>query len=122
MTREQIEYLWRDPRNWTYGIYSCPADPRVVVPKKLRGTGWTMNFAHPRAIPVMIGLLVLLFGPPLIVLIGAIIGGGVVGRAYGIKEGAGIGFLIGLVLGGLTFIATIVAVCLISHRMASRTS
>jgi hypothetical protein len=28
------------------GIYSCKDDPRIIVPKKIRSMGWTMNFAH----------------------------------------------------------------------------
>jgi len=35
-------------------VYYCKADPRVIVPKHLKWMGWTINFAHPSAIPVML--------------------------------------------------------------------
>ena len=47
MTREEIEKCWRDPRNRKWGIfYYCKADPRVIVPKRLKWMGWTVNAAH----------------------------------------------------------------------------
>jgi hypothetical protein len=45
-----LEKLWNDPANWRGRvIYHCKADPRLIVPKRIRWTGWTMNFAHPAA-------------------------------------------------------------------------
>ena len=39
--------LWEDADNWRLGaIYVCKDDPRIVVPKRLKWTGWTFNFAH----------------------------------------------------------------------------
>ena len=53
---------WQDPRNWQAGIfYFCRDDPRLFVPKRLRWTGWTLNFARPGAYVFMIGLIVLLW-------------------------------------------------------------
>lgn len=50
MEREQIDNLWRDKTNWSWGvIYCCPEDPRVIVPRRWRWGGWTLNFGHPRA-------------------------------------------------------------------------
>ena len=59
MTKEELETLWRDKDNWLWGaIYYCKKDPRLVVPKRLKWTGWTMNFAYPwRAIGLIIFIL-----------------------------------------------------------------
>jgi len=46
-------------------IYKNPADPRLWVPK-ITGLGYTLNFAHPWAWPIMIGLLAI---PVLVVVI-----------------------------------------------------
>ncbi len=57
MNRIELERLWRNPGNWHfYFIYFCPSDPRVVVPKRIRALGWTLNFARP-AVPVIAFLL-----------------------------------------------------------------
>ena len=49
MTKEELEKLWADKNNWLWGaIYYCKNDPRLVVPKRIKWTGWTMNFAYPR--------------------------------------------------------------------------
>ena len=48
MTKEELENLWKDENNWYWGaIYRCKDDPRLVVPKPIKWTGWTMNFAYP---------------------------------------------------------------------------
>ena len=59
MTKEELEKLWADKDNWLCGaIYYCKNDPRLVVPKRIKWTGWTMNFAYPwRAIGLIIFIL-----------------------------------------------------------------
>ncbi len=59
MTKEELEILWKDKNNWLWGaIYHCKNDPRLVVPKRFKWTGWTMNFAYPwRAISLIIFIL-----------------------------------------------------------------
>jgi hypothetical protein len=59
MTKEELETLWRDKNNWLWGaIYYCKKDPRLVVPKRVKWTGWTMNFAYPwRAIGLIIFII-----------------------------------------------------------------
>ena len=47
--REINEEEWRDPANWRWGIYHGPRDTRVWVSKRIRWTGWTLNFAHTAA-------------------------------------------------------------------------
>ncbi len=67
MEREKLEQLWRDERNWRRGFaYSCKEDPRVVVPKRNPWGGWTVNFAHPLAIPVILAAVVIAVGPCLL--------------------------------------------------------
>ena len=66
MRREQIEQLWRDRSNWTWGVvYRCPQDPRVIVPRRWRWGGWTLNFAHPRAGLAGVAAVGLTVGPAL---------------------------------------------------------
>lgn len=64
MTRDELDRLWGDPRFWSpIGIYRCPADPRVVVPKRVPWAGWTINFARPAAWPVLVGSVLLAAAP-----------------------------------------------------------
>ena len=47
-----------DDRYWSGGIfYNNPDDPALFVEKRY-GLGWTLNFGHPQAKLVLIGLLV----------------------------------------------------------------
>ena len=56
ITKDELEILWKDKNNWRWGaVYYCKNDPRVVVPKRFKWTGWTINFAYPwRAIGFII--------------------------------------------------------------------
>jgi hypothetical protein len=77
MTREEIEALRKDPRHRRWGIlYFCKGDPGMVVPKRIKWLGWTLNFAHPGAIPAGLGLAALLLVP---VWVAAASGFGIVG-------------------------------------------
>jgi uncharacterized membrane protein len=61
VTREELEAYRKDPQNRKWGLYYCKADPRMIVPKRLKWMGWTINFAHPSAVPVaflMLGIVV----------------------------------------------------------------
>ena len=69
MNREHIEKLWRDKGNWTWGvIYHCREDPRVVVPRRYRWGGWTLNFSHPGAALVGLAAVGFAVGPGLFTL------------------------------------------------------
>lgn len=69
MGREQIKALWSDRANWKWGIiYACSQDPRVIVPRRWRWGGWTLNFAHPRAGLTGLGALALAVAPGLLTL------------------------------------------------------
>ena len=42
-----LEKLWSDSSHWRNSIiYRCKDDPRLVVPKRCKWGGWTLNFAH----------------------------------------------------------------------------
>ena len=42
--------LWADPTNWRADIiYVCKDDPRLIVPKRRKWGGWTINIAHASA-------------------------------------------------------------------------
>jgi hypothetical protein len=50
-----------DPANWKLGIfYFCPSDPRIFVPKRMQGFGWTLNLARPMAVPFFLLLVALI--------------------------------------------------------------
>ena len=53
------EREWNTPGNWHggwLGIYSSEQDTRLLVPKRRRFMGWTLNLAHPGA-RFLLGLL-----------------------------------------------------------------
>ena len=63
MDRQRLDLLWSDPRNHrANGCYHCKEDPRIIVPKRREGTGWTINLAHPRSwwVPISMPLMVLI--------------------------------------------------------------
>jgi hypothetical protein len=64
MNSSEIEFQWCNPKNWKFHfIYFCQDDPGVIVPKSIRGMGWTLNFARPLAIPALLGMLLFILGP-----------------------------------------------------------
>jgi hypothetical protein len=100
MTREEIETCWRDRANYKWGgIYYCKADPRAIVPRRLKWMGWTVNFARPSAIPITLLLIALVLIPLLIV------------RALGGRNG------IALITGA----ASITVLCFVCAYLSSRT-
>jgi hypothetical protein len=71
------DVLWRNPAHWTALGYRCKEDPRVIVPKRNPAMGWTMNWAHPRAVTALFVLMLLAVVPMLV--IWALGNGGVLG-------------------------------------------
>ena len=67
MSREELERLWADLRNWGW-VYRCELDPRVIVPRRCRWMGWTINFAHPWAWPVPLISSLIVVGPVLLLM------------------------------------------------------
>ena len=99
MTPEEIDALWRDPRNYKYGVYFCKEDPRAIVPRRIKWMGWTANFARPSAIPITLFLLAVLAVPTLIA------------RQHAATSAAVV----------LTFIASVIVMCLLCVCFASTT-
>jgi hypothetical protein len=47
MDKEELSRLWADEKHWNrWGLYNCIQDPRLIVPKRIKWTGWTANAAH----------------------------------------------------------------------------
>lgn len=65
MTSEELDRLWARPVNWTL-VYRCAEDPRVIVPRRRRWMGWTVNFARPQAWLVVVLCVVIAVGPFLV--------------------------------------------------------
>jgi hypothetical protein len=100
MRKEELDACWRDPRNRRWGVYYCKADPRVIVPKRFKWMGWTINAAHASAIPVTLLMLALLAGPAFLVA----------------QRGAGVGTVL------LTVALSISIICVLCAHLSSRTS
>ena len=100
MTREEIEHCWKDPHNRKWGVfYCCKADPRVIVPRRWKWMGWTVNTARWSAIPVVLLLLAIVAVPLLIV------------RALGGRNGIEL----------ITLAGSIAVLCLVCAYLSSRT-
>jgi len=67
VTREDLDRLWADPKNWDI-VYRCANDPRIIVPRRRRWMGWTINFAHPFAWPALLLCVAVAVGPALALL------------------------------------------------------
>jgi uncharacterized membrane protein len=54
---------WRNPANWTWrgplGLYASKRDTRLMVPKATPMMGWTLNFAHPGWVVVLVAIAAL---------------------------------------------------------------
>jgi len=55
---QTLDAMHRDPDNWRGLFYVNRKDPRIMVPKRILGLGWTFNFAHPMSWLVVFGLIV----------------------------------------------------------------
>jgi uncharacterized membrane protein len=57
-SKETLQKWHHDPANWKWGfIYFNKEDPRLFPPKRVEMLGWTVNFANPRSIVAMVGLV-----------------------------------------------------------------
>ena len=58
MKSSELDQLHKSPASWALGvIYFSPRDPRLLVRKRIASLGWTLNFARPLAIPLLIGTI-----------------------------------------------------------------
>lgn len=63
MSNHTLDPFQCDPANWKLGIfYFCREDQRMMVPKRIRGLGWTLNFARPLAVPFLGFILAVIDG------------------------------------------------------------
>jgi len=70
MTLEELDKLFEDPANRSWGVfYCCAEDPRIIAPSRPTWRGWQINFAHPRALSFLLFYLGLLIGPLLLVVL-----------------------------------------------------
>ncbi len=63
-SQETLEKWSKDPNNWKWGIfYYNKEDKRLMPPKRIPWTGWTVNFANGNSVFlfVFIMLFVILF-------------------------------------------------------------
>jgi hypothetical protein len=69
---ERLFELWQDGASWRGNVflpwYHCAEDGRILVPRKKRWAGWTINFAHRLAWPTMVLGAIVGFGPSLLLL------------------------------------------------------
>ncbi|MEO7975734.1 DUF5808 domain-containing protein [Flavobacterium sp.] len=60
-TQEDFENWHKDPNNWYLGfLYYNPQDKRLLPPKKIKELGWTVNFANPYSVFILIAILALI--------------------------------------------------------------
>ena len=59
---EETKREWhQDPHNWIWGIfYYNKKDNRIFPPKRIAWMGWTVNFANPMSVSVLLIALVLI--------------------------------------------------------------
>jgi protein-S-isoprenylcysteine O-methyltransferase Ste14 len=63
MNAEDLNAIHGNPDNWHFVFfYFAPEDPRIVVRKRLRTLGWTLNFARPMALPFLGALIAAVYG------------------------------------------------------------
>lgn len=67
MKTSPFDHYWNDPSNWKWRLfYSCKDDPRVIVPKKPKWAGRTLNFAHARSFLVLLLTVVAIIIPAIL--------------------------------------------------------
>ncbi len=63
MSHHSLDRFHADPANWKLGFfYFCRADQRMIVPKRFRSFGWTLNLARPLAVPFLGFIIALVLG------------------------------------------------------------
>ena len=70
MAHPYDEQYWSRKENWRWGMfYVCSDDPRLIVPKRPRICGYTVNFGHAAAWWVLLGMAVIPMVPVLAVIL-----------------------------------------------------
>ncbi|MGF1679551.1 MAG: hypothetical protein ACFCUX_10215 [Candidatus Methylacidiphilales bacterium] len=64
MKTSPYDIHWNEAKNWKWHVfYVCKDDPRVIVPKKPKWAGRTLNFAHRKAYMVLLFTVVAISAP-----------------------------------------------------------
>jgi len=59
-SKETLEQWHKDPNNWIWGLfYFNKKDKRLLPPKKIAAMGWTVNFANPFSVLILVLILAL---------------------------------------------------------------
>jgi uncharacterized membrane protein len=60
-SNKEVFQQWHDdPSNWKWGIfYFNKKDKRLLSPKRIQELGWTINFANPYSIVLLIMIIIL---------------------------------------------------------------
>lgn len=67
MSSTEFDHLWKARENWKWGLfYYCLEDPRVIVPKRPKWAGRTLNFAYKRSYVLLVATLVLSVAPVMV--------------------------------------------------------
>ncbi len=57
-SKETLEKWHKDPNNWKLGfLYYNKEDQRLLPPKRIEWTGWTVNFANPKSIVLLLAMI-----------------------------------------------------------------
>lgn len=55
---DDFDGMRNDPENYKWGIfYFNPSDARIILPKRNKILGWTLNFASPYAYLILLGII-----------------------------------------------------------------
>jgi uncharacterized membrane protein len=62
-SKEQLEVWHKDPNNWICGglLYYNKEDERLLPPKRVAWMGWTVNFANPKSIGLLVVVLIAVY-------------------------------------------------------------
>ena len=62
-SKEQLEAWHKDPNNWKCGglFYYNKEDERLFPPKRVAWMGWTVNFANPKSIGLLVVVLIAVY-------------------------------------------------------------
>lgn len=59
-TKQVLKEWHDDPSNWILEIfYFNKKDKRFLPPKRIEGLGWTVNFANPYSILILIAIIII---------------------------------------------------------------
>ena len=60
LTQETKDKWQNDPTNFVMGIFYYNKQDNRIFPAKISGLGWTTNFANPKSVLALLGVIVAL--------------------------------------------------------------